>query len=288
MNWTPLLLAGYVFIVIAIALACLRIRGVWGKVVGVAVILLAIPGAYLIKHNALYTPPDSSPQSVPAGNDSIEGAMQALPVWQVLKEQEPVRWAALRQQALEMEKAGRSQQDIIDALQPELLAVQVTRLQQAPDDDVVAYMQASLQQTALIQKQSNDACFRFLFPGVRGGVNPVHLLPPEVVSRRMEVDAAMMRAARGPDKHQVSDEERAQAQQDIRPIVASLKQRYGDKVELLANPQLATSDADEAVLCDITQYLWRQVVMLPVARAAGVIRMSVDTDRHLDELNAPD
>lgn len=276
----PLLLAGYVLIVIAVALACLRLAGWQGRVLAIAVILLALPGGYLIHRHIFYTP---DPNPVPgAQENSVEGAMAALPVWQVLKEQEPTRWAALRQQAVAMEQAGRSQQEIIDAIQPQILAIQVTRLQQASDADVVAYMQANLQQTALIQQQSEDACFRFLFPGVRGGINPTHLLPPEVVQRRMEVDATMMRSARGPDKHTVSDAERKQAEADIVPVVAALKVRYGDKVALLATPQQANGEADEAALCDMTQELWRQVVMLSVPRAAGVIRLSVDADQQME------
>lgn len=273
MNWTPLLLAGYIFIVVAIALACLRVRGWQGKALAIVIVLLAIPGGYVLKHHWWYTPVARVGQ--PA-HDDVADAMAALPVWQVLQQQEPARWAALRQQAEALEQAGRSQQEIIDALQPQILAIQVTRLQQASDADVVAYMQANLQQTALIQQQSDDACFRFLFPGVKGGVNPDHLLPPEVVQRRMEIDAAMMRSARGPEQHTVSDAERRQAQADIAPIVKNLKARYGETVQLLATPQQATRAEDEAALCNLTQDLWRQVVLLPTARAAGVIRLAVN------------
>jgi hypothetical protein len=68
------------------------------------------------------------------------------------------------------------------------------RLQNAPDENVIAYMQINMEQTAAIQKVSDDNCFRFLFPAVKGGINPAKILPGDFLMKRMNIDAAMMRA----------------------------------------------------------------------------------------------
>jgi len=143
----------------------------------------------------------------------------------------------------------------------------------ATDDNVVAFMQVNMQQTAMVQKSSDDACFRFLFPGVKGGINSPKILPRDVTMRRMQVDAAMMRSAYCPDKHSVTDAEREQARQDIQPIVRQLTKRYGSDLQLMSEPHKAVGK--EGLVCNQVQELWRNVLQLPPARAAGIIRLSV-------------
>lgn len=50
----------------------------------------------------------------------------------------------------------------------------MSRLQNAPDANVVNYMTINMEQTAAIQKVSDDACFRFLYPGVKGRQPDAH------------------------------------------------------------------------------------------------------------------
>ncbi len=53
----------------------------------------------------------------------------------------------------------------------------------------------------------------------------------------MEGDATMMRAAYGPNRHTVTDAEKKQAMQDLQSVVPVLVQRYGQDVQLMAEPQ---------------------------------------------------
>ncbi|VFS70581.1 Uncharacterised protein [Kluyvera cryocrescens] len=84
----------------------------------------------------------------------------------------------------------------------------MARLQQAPDANVVEYMKINLEQIAQAQASGDDVCFRFLFPAVKGGINPVKVISHEVLARRTESDARMMRAAYGPNKHTVTPQEK--------------------------------------------------------------------------------
>lgn len=60
-----------------------------------------------------------------------------------------------------VEGGGESEQQIIDAIQPQILQVQMARLQQAPDANVIEYMKINLEQIAAVAKVGNDECFRF-------------------------------------------------------------------------------------------------------------------------------
>ncbi len=204
--------------------------------------------------------------------DEIVGTM---PTYQVLKEQDPQLWQQIRQRALTMQKEGKKEQEIVDEIQPQVLNLQMKRLQTAPDENVVAYMKINMEQTAAVQKSSDDDCYRFLFPEVKGGINPVRIVSQEMFNRRMETDAAMMRAAVGPNKHTVTPQERRDAQQDIQPIAQALSQKYGADLSIMSDPR--TGVGKEKITCNIVQDLWNNVLKLPQDKAAGVIRLAIDS-----------
>lgn len=172
-----------------------------------------------------------------------------------------------------MQKEGDSEQHIIDVIQPQILRLQMSRLQNAPDANVVDYMRANMEQTAAIQKVSDDACFRFLYPDVKGGINPLRVLDKPMMERRMQADADMMRAAYGQNKHTVTPQERETAVADVRPIMKALAAKYGEDIQLLQTPDQAVGK--EKVSCDMVQEMWAKVLKLPENHAAGVIRLAV-------------
>nr|WP_318383192.1 topoisomerase II [uncultured Enterobacter sp.] len=205
--------------------------------------------------------------------EKFDAALSTMPSFQVLKEQEPQFWAQLRTRAIAMEKEGKTEQQIIDTVQPEILGIQMARLQTAPDDQVVLYMKVNMEQTAAVQKVSDDDCFRFLFPAVKGGINPMRILPREMLQYRMSVDANMMRAAYGASKHTVTPQERAKAQQDLQPVVGKLVQKYGADIEMLSDPHKGVGK--EKMACDMIEDLWNTVLTLPEADAAGIVRFAM-------------
>lgn len=208
-------------------------------------------------------------------DEQFDAIVSTMPTYQVLKEQEPQLWDSIRTRALTMQKEGKTEQQIVDAIQPQVLNLQMQRLQTAPDENVVAYMKINMEQTAAVQKVSDDDCYRFLFPDVKGGINPMRILSQEMFNRRMEIDAAMMRAAMGPNKHTVTPQEREHAQQDIQPIAQQMSKKYGQDLSIMSNP--ASGVGKEKITCNIVQDLWNSVLTLPQDKAAGVIRFAIDS-----------
>ncbi len=278
MNWLYLILAFYIVAALFIVLVLVRKkRWPWALAVLVAAFVL-----WRLLDVPRFLPPGSGGE-VQSELAAFDVEISHLPVLQVIREQEPALFNQLRKQALGLEQAGRSSAQIMAALQPQITALQVKRLQSAPDASVIRYMQTNMQQTVLMQKESDDACFRFLFPAVRGGVNASDILPEEVITGRMQLDAQMMRAAVGPDSHTMTDDERAQAQQDFLPVLQALVNEYGRDVELISKPQQAQTLQQEGRVCKIVQSLWRRVLALPAPKAASIIRLSVA----LEEENTP-
>ena len=274
MNWAHVLLAGYIGAVIAIVVGMFRKKGWLGKVSGAVVFVVAIIAWNLF--DVHYLIPRESPDYGLTDAQKFENAMLSMPVYQVLKEQEPALWQNILTQATQLKEAGKSEQQIIDAIQPQILQVQMARLQQAPDDNVIEYMKINLEQIAAVAKVGNDECFRFLFPAVKGGINPVRIIPRELMNRRMASDMSMMHAAYGPKKHTVTAEEKQLALQDLQSISPGLVQRFGPDIQIMADPSKGVGK--EKVVCEMVQDLWSQVLKLPTARAAGIIRLMLSAE----------
>ena len=205
-----------------------------------------------------------------APEQQMDAALNAMPAWQVIKEQEPALHQRILDQMAALQKAGEPEQQIIDTIQPQILHLQMSRLQNAPDANVVTI---NMEQTAAIQKVSDDACFRFLYPMVKGGVNPMRMLDKDLMARRMQADADMMRAAYGKNRHNVTPAEREAAVEDVRPIMKQLADKYGEDIQLLQMPEKAAGK--EKLSCDMVQEMWAKVLALPEQKAAGVIRLAV-------------
>lgn len=208
-----------------------------------------------------------------SAEQQLNATLNEMPAWQVIKEQEPVLHQRILDQIAALQKAGEPEQQIIDTIQPQILHLQMRRLQNAPDASVVNYMIINMEQTAAIQKVSDDACFRFLYPAVKGGINPMRMLDKEMMSRRMQADADMMRAAYGKNHHTVTQAERETAVADVRPIMKDLADKYGEDIQLLQMPEKAVGK--EKLSCDMVQEMWAKVLKLPEPKAAGVIRLAV-------------
>ncbi|WP_420898952.1 topoisomerase II [Leclercia adecarboxylata] len=209
----------------------------------------------------------------PNTEQQLDTALSSMPVWQVIKEQEPEFRKKVQDEMLALQKAGKNEQQIIDTVQPKILHLQMARLQNAPDANVVEYMKINMEQTAAMQKVSDDSCYRFLYPEVKGGVNPMRLLDKDLMQRRMQADVDMMRAAAGPNKHTVTSQEIQQAETDVVPIIQKLTGKYGDDIELLQMPQKGKGKEKQS--CDLVQDLWNNVLALPEPNAAGLIRYAV-------------
>ncbi|HAT2609600.1 TPA: topoisomerase II [Kluyvera intermedia] len=268
MNWTSVLLSALVAGLAAALTQYLRRKGKIGGITS-AVIIAVVILVWNVGYRQYIAP--WLQNSGESQMDVAFRAISSMPTYQVLREQEPQLLETIRTTAKNMEKEGKTPQQIIDYIQPQIIGVQMMRLQNAPDENVIAYMQINMEQTAAIQKVSDDNCFRFLFPAVKGGINPAKILPGDFLMKRMNIDAAMMRAAYGVNRHTVTDKERQDAQQHLQPIIALLVKKYGQDIEIMPDPRKGVGK--EKVTCDMVQDLWSNVLTLPQDQAAGMIRL---------------
>lgn len=84
----------------------------------------------------------------------------------------------------------------------------------------------------------------------------MRMLDKDLMTRRMQADADMMRAAYGKNRHTVTPEEREAAVTDVRPIMKTLADKYGEDIQLLQMPEKAVGN--EKLSCDMVQEMWRR------------------------------
>lgn len=118
--------------------------------------------------------------------------------------------------------------------------------------------------------------FSLLFPAVKGGINPVRIIPRELMNRRMASDMSMMHAAYGPKNIRLRRKKNSWRFRICNPSVRGWYSAL-DRISK-SWPIRSKGVGKEKVVCEMVQDLWSQVLKLPTARAAGVIRLMLSAE----------
>ncbi|NUW60398.1 hypothetical protein [Cronobacter muytjensii] len=267
MNWHHVWLSAVVGVALAGVASTLYKKGKVNKLAAIAIFVVGIALWNVADIAWLKGSKATSPEQ------GFDEAFNSMPLYKLIKENDPAFYARMRNQAVEMAKQGKTQQDIIDTMQAQMAELEMQRIQFAPDSDVMAYMRVNMEQTREMKQHSDDACFRFLMPQVKGGVNPVQMLSKEVIAKRMDVEMKLLSASYGPNQHKVTSEEQKLAEETLAPIGQALAAKYGDTIDVFTDPQKGVGQ--EKQVCNMVQELWRDVLALPPEKAGPAIRISM-------------
>ncbi|EOU9604299.1 hypothetical protein ACOJCO_002005 [Cronobacter dublinensis] len=270
MNWNHVLLSALIGVALAGIASTLYKKGKVNKLAAIAIFVVGIVLWNVADIAWLKGSKATSPEQ------GFDEAFSSMPVYALIKEKDPAFYARMRNQAVEMVKQGKTEQEVIDMIQPQMADLEMKRIQFAPDNDVMAYMRVNMEQTREMQQHSDDACFRFLMPQVKGGVNPVKLLSKEVIAKRMDVELKLLSASYGPNTHKVTAEEQKLAEETLAPIGQALATKYGDTIDVFTDPQKGVGKEKE--VCNMVQELWHNVLALPPEKAGPAIRISMQQE----------
>ncbi|MBG6248040.1 hypothetical protein [Candidatus Symbiopectobacterium sp. PLON1] len=256
MNWQHVFFSAAVALVVASILAWMRKKQWIGKAMGVVIFVAVIIGWNVI--DSAYLMPDKS-RSLEL--QYAEASMAKLPIFQIIKQYAPDTYQTLKEKVVDAKAEGKDLQQAIDLVQADSSAFLLSRLYSVPDDKVITTLKVMLEQGENIQQQSDEACFKFFFPFVSGGVNPLALNSTELIQRRMHADSELVAAS------YTSPRAAAQA---LQPVIQRLYGQYGADLQMIADP--AAKQVDRKKACDITLQLYRHILALPPQHAAEVIR----------------
>lgn len=231
-----------------------------------AILLFVLP---LLAGNVYYFGWVNPEQQKQAAIDASAARLATLPVWRTVKVQQPALYQQAYDELITHLRAGMPPQQAIDSLRPLVADLLNQRINAARDEDLVDYMQASLEQMKQIRQHSTGQCFRFLFPQVKGGVNVSELLPKAVTDRELQSMDVLLQHSRGAEQSVDLKQGRVQLQN----VVRGLYDRWGSDLQTLNTP--AEPGVDEGKLCDMTIDLYQSVLALPGKDSANVLRIII-------------
>ncbi|WP_455816648.1 hypothetical protein [Pseudomonas cerasi] len=232
----------------------------------VTILLFTVP---LLVGNLYYYGWISPAREKQAEIDAAAAHLAQLPVWRTVKQQQPLLYQQAHDQLIDNLEAGMPQQEAVEQLRPLVADLLNQRINAARDQDLIDYMQVSLEQMKQIRQHGVQQCFRFLFPQVKGGVNVSELVPKILTDREMEAMDVLLKHSDGAEQRVDLKQGRVQLQ----TIVRQMYKRWGGDLQTLNTP--AEPGVSEAKLCDMTIDLYQSVLALTGKDSANVLRIII-------------
>lgn len=232
----------------------------------VAILLFSVP---LLVGNLYYYNWVRPAHEKQAQIDAAAAHLAQLPVWRTVKEQQPLLYQHAHDQLIDNLQAGMPEQQAIEQLRPLVAELLNQRINAARDQDLIDYMQVSLEQMKQIRQLGPEQCFRFLFPQVKGGVDVSKLVPKILAERELQTMDVLLKHSSGVEQHVDLKQGRVQLQ----AVVRQMYQRWGSDLQTLNTP--AEAGINEAKLCDMTIDLYQSVLALTGKDSANVLRIII-------------
>ncbi|WP_455813557.1 hypothetical protein [Pseudomonas graminis] len=232
----------------------------------VAILLFSVP---LLVGNLYYFGWVSPAREKQAEINAAAAHLAQLPVWRTVKKQQPLLYQQAYDQLLSNLEAGMPEPQAIEQLRPLVADLLNQRINAARDQDLIDYMQVSLEQMKQIRERGPEQCFRFLFPQVKGGVNVSELVSKTLMERELQAMDVLLQHSSGVEQPVDLKQGRVQLQ----AVVRQLYERWGSDLQTLNTP--AEAGVNQAKLCDMTIDLYQSVLALTGKDSANVLRIII-------------
>ncbi|MDA5494964.1 DNA gyrase [Yersinia intermedia] len=263
MNWTEVMVSAGVGVVLFGITTILRNRNKLNKISAILLVIIPIVVGNIIYYQYI------NPNGLRNGDRArIEDSFENVPVLQTIKQQDPVLYTQLINNFVNSIKSGHSEQQLIDEMKQTIAELTVKRIQRAPDENVITYMQVILEELRYYQEhnRSEMLCFKALFPQVSGGVNSTKVLPTELLMRDLEAINLLFKASTGEFVKPTDQEHESK----LKAIVQRMEQQYGNDLQMFVNP--AAPDADREKICDMSIDMYTQILTLSPKDAGAILR----------------
>jgi hypothetical protein len=141
----------------------------------------------------------------------------------------------------------------------------------APDANVIAAMQVSLEEMKALQARNDGTCFQFLYPHIAGGINTAKVLPPELFQKDLDTMNQLLLDSGSGQTAQPTAISGEKAKALMTPVREKLQQDYGDQLKMFND--LSAADVDHAKVCEISISLYSGILALPKEESAAVLRL---------------
>jgi hypothetical protein len=206
---------------------------------------------------------------IPAGQSAqLESELSKHVLFAALKEHEP---GLYRRVVAELEhglKAGRSEAELRETVFPLAQSVYRRNLPRASNAALFGFTDLFIEQTQALYNADPALCYQYVYEaGRRAGAEINRSFSQELKQKEMSVMVEVIRSAAA---HGTPAPAKEQVQRQLKAVFATLAERHGSDVTLLANP--AQGQSDPAKMCVLTRDLYQNIRKLPEEQSAMVLR----------------
>ena len=200
--------------------------------------------------------------------DSIERKLGELPVFVVIKENDPEGFKVLASHYSTGVQAGRSINEIVRETQAVLTTEVLPKyLRRGPDFELVAYWKTQIREMEHLGKADARRCVEYLFPELRqNDYNLTKLLPEALIKDDISSLGDLIRATvRNP-----ISERNVTIEQDVQYVIDRVTTVNPHAMEVLAEPRKYAGQP--MLVCSTLMDFYKQILMLPVQRSGPILR----------------
>ena len=206
---------------------------------------------------------------IPDGQSGkLESELSKHVLFAALKEHEP---GLYRRAVMELEhglKAGRSEAEVREIVFPLAQSVYRKNLPRASNAALLRFTDLFIEQTRALYNADPALCYQYVYEaGQNTGADINKSFSPELKQKEISVMVEVIRSAAA---HGTAPPAKEQVQQQLKAVFATLAERHGRDVALLANPSQGKSDP--AKMCVLTRELYQNIRNLPEEQSAMVLR----------------
>ncbi len=189
------------------------------------------------------------------------------PTLVALKKHAPLEFEAAIAEAEEGLRKGDEMGLIQEKMRGHLTGFISKQLPIASNAAVISYMRVTVQEVRELHAVGDDACHTYLFPGTGQPFDIVKRIKPETLKADLDGLAAVLESAASKPEARVP---LTQVKNEIDAVIGSLSAKYGERVQLMSQPQ--SSLANKRMVCEMIADLYSSVLAMPSERSGPVLR----------------
>lgn len=200
--------------------------------------------------------------------ENIEVEFAKNPLFSALKTYEPETYSSMLSELRSGLQKGRSQAELREKVFPSLQSVYMQRLPYASDSAIRSFATLFLEQMEVLYAVDTVLCYDYIFgQGRSAKLDVTKYFSKELKEKEFLVMEEVIRSA-ATQKHGPPQEKEIERQRA--GILKSLVRRYGDDVQMLADPELGKTN--KAKMCQLTYEFYKSILGLPEQESGPFLR----------------
>ncbi|MDX1402975.1 MAG: hypothetical protein R3192_00480 [Woeseiaceae bacterium] len=197
----------------------------------------------------------------------FENLAETNPAFQSIQDFAPEKMSEIREY-LDIAVSENHDELLVETNVRQIVASLISdRMPKASDEALLNSIQLTVDQLKWLSNKENDACFRYLFPQVDGGLAVQDMFSQELIARDYESTRMILSSYEA--EREIPNED--SAMQIINPVYATLFAKYGSEaVAELAD--VSVDGIDKSRVCSITIDLYDTILARPEEDAVTALR----------------